>query len=145
MDYADAPAHYQRAYDRLETEQTTITGNTTTQCKPAVFEFPESADLSAEAVHEAVTTEECIATSPFLDETDDGFYYTSSRLYRPDAEPDIEIRADATTLRLFETPFDAEEPLPRLSFAEFATIIDRIETALDLTLRPYDEDDTDDG
>jgi hypothetical protein len=142
MEYTHAPESYRRAYDRLEPELTDINGFTTTSCLPAVFQFPEDAEVTAQDVHDALDSEEWAVVSPYIDQKEDGaFFYTSGRVYRIEADPDFQIRADANSLRLFETPYEAEEPLPRLSFEEFADIISGIEDALDIEFLPYEDDE----
>lgn len=137
----DSPANrYERAYNRLETELVDVCGQQKASSKPAVLAFPDDASITAEELNDAISTEELVPVAPFIDDdAENGFYYAASRIYRPEAEPDISIRADADELRVFEAPRDEEEPLPELTFEEFRTIIDQLEENLNLTFEEYEE------
>lgn len=135
--------HYEHAYDRLETELVEIPGGgPTASSKPAVLVFPDDADLTAQAINDAISNDEYVPVAPFIDDKEDGsFYYAASKVYRPEADPDLSVRADAHALRVFENPHDEEEPLSELTFEEFKAFVTHLEDRLDLTFLPYEEDD----
>lgn len=132
---------YRDAYDRLETHLVEITGNMTATSKPAVLAFPDNAEVTAEKLNDAISNDEFIPTTPYIDDEYDNedFYYASSRIYRPESTPDITVRADEHTLRVFENPYEEEEPLAELSFGEFQAFIERIEETLGITFQPDPE------
>lgn len=137
--------HYRNGFERLEVEVIDVAGNDTVQTKPAVFSYPEDVEISGPELQKAVEgLEDMAAIDSFLDESDDddgSFYYASGRVYRTEEEPDLMIKADNTSIRIFENPYDAEEPLPRLDFEEFKGIVQQLESALGVEFHEADTND----